>query len=67
MTDLDDPTRALIHRFDGVIDADTVSRYAVDMWDLPHPPGSDLDGVRAVRDDIDRRVQALLNDLTRKE
>jgi arsenate reductase (thioredoxin) len=37
-------------------------RYKV--WDLPHPPGSDLDGVRQVRDDINRRVQALLADLT---
>ena len=35
-----------------------------DVWDLPHPPGSDLDGVRAVRDDIDRRVRALLTELT---
>ena len=35
-----------------------------EVWDLPHPPGSDLDGVRAVRDDIDRRVQALLTQLT---
>jgi protein-tyrosine-phosphatase len=35
-----------------------------EVWDLPHPPGSDLDGVRQVRDDIDRRVQALLAELT---
>jgi protein-tyrosine-phosphatase len=35
-----------------------------EVWDLPHPPGSDLDGVRAVRDDIDRRVQVLLTNLT---
>ncbi|GAA0808897.1 arsenate-mycothiol transferase ArsC [Spirilliplanes yamanashiensis] len=35
-----------------------------EVWDLPHPPGSDLDGVRAVRDDIDRRVRALLTELT---
>ncbi len=35
-----------------------------ETWDLPHPPGSDLDGVRQVRDEIDRRVQALLTDLT---
>jgi protein-tyrosine-phosphatase len=34
-----------------------------EVWDLPHPPGSDLDGVRAVRDEIDRRVKALLNQL----
>jgi arsenate reductase len=35
-----------------------------EVWDLPHPPGSDLDGVRQVRDDIERRVQALLTELT---
>ncbi|WP_045740374.1 low molecular weight phosphatase family protein [Actinoplanes rectilineatus] len=35
-----------------------------DVWDLPHPPGSDLDAVRAVRDDIDARVQKLLAELT---
>lgn len=33
-------------------------------WDLAHPDGSDLDAVRAVRDDIDARVRALLTDLT---
>jgi protein-tyrosine-phosphatase len=38
-----------------------------EVWDLPHPPGSDLDGVRAVRDDIDRRVRALLTQLTTTE
>jgi arsenate reductase len=35
-----------------------------ETWDLPHPPGDDLDGVRAVRDEIDARVQALLSQLT---
>ncbi len=35
-----------------------------EIWDLPHPPGSDLDGVRAVRDEIDSRVQTLLSQLT---
>ena len=35
-----------------------------EVWDLPHPPGSDLDGVRAVRDDVDRRVRVLLDQLT---
>jgi arsenate reductase len=35
-----------------------------ETWDLPHPPGDDLDGVRAVRDEIDTRVQALLRQLT---
>ena len=31
-----------------------------EMWDLAHLPGSDLDGVRAVRDNLNRRVQAQL-------
>ncbi len=35
-----------------------------EIWDLPHPPGSDLDGLRAVRDEIDTRVQTLLRQLT---
>jgi arsenate reductase len=35
-----------------------------EVWDLPHPPGTDLDGLRAVRDEIDIRVQALLSQLT---
>jgi hypothetical protein len=37
-----------------------------ELWELAHPPGSDLDGVRMVRDDINRRVQDLLTDLTTK-
>jgi ArsR family transcriptional regulator len=32
-------------------------------WDLADPVGLPLDGVRAIRDDIDRRVRALLADL----
>ncbi|HWS31361.1 MAG TPA: hypothetical protein VN408_01315, partial [Actinoplanes sp.] len=35
-----------------------------DIWDLPHPPGDDLDGIRTVRDEIDARVQNLLRQLT---
>jgi arsenate reductase len=35
-----------------------------EIWDLPHPPSTDLDGLRTVRDDIDRRVQTLLSQLT---
>jgi arsenate reductase len=35
-----------------------------EIWDLPHPPSTDLDGLRAVRDEIDVRVQALLSQLT---
>jgi protein-tyrosine-phosphatase len=117
-------TKALNGRFDGVLDDDTIARYAADSyvalhrttahadprlpelgvsldgaypkpithdmlravdvvviaggddavprlpgpgyetWDLPHPPGSDLDGVRAVRDNIDRRVGVLLHQVT---
>jgi arsenate reductase (thioredoxin) len=38
-----------------------------EIWDLPQLPGSELDGVRQVRDDIDRRVQALLTDLTTRQ
>jgi arsenate reductase len=33
-------------------------------WDLPDPAGRSLDQVRAIRDDIDRRVQALVRELT---
>jgi protein-tyrosine-phosphatase len=29
-------------------------------WDLPDPMGADLDTVRSIRDNIDRRVRALL-------
>jgi arsenate reductase len=35
-----------------------------EVWDLPHPPSTDLDGLRAVRDEIDTRVQTLLSQLT---
>jgi arsenate reductase (thioredoxin) len=35
-----------------------------EIWDLPHPPNSDLDGLRAVRDEIDTRVRTLLSQLT---
>ena len=32
-------------------------------WELPDPAGRDLETVRAIRDEIDRRVQALLAEL----
>jgi arsenate reductase len=32
-------------------------------WDLPDPAGRSLEEVRAIRDEIDRRVRALLADL----
>lgn len=33
-------------------------------WELPDPAGKPLDEVRAIRDDIDARVRALLEELT---
>lgn len=36
-------------------------------WDLLDPAGKDLDTVRSVRDDIDRRVRALLGELLDKD
>jgi arsenate reductase (thioredoxin) len=35
-------------------------------WDLPDPKGRPLDEVRAIRDDIARRVDALLEELPRE-
>jgi len=32
-------------------------------WDLPDPAGRSVDGVRATRDEIDRRVQGLIAEL----
>ena len=32
-------------------------------WDLPDPKGRPLDEVRALRDEISRRVDALIDDL----
>lgn len=34
-------------------------------WELPDPAALTLDGIRAVRDDVDARVRALLDNLTR--
>jgi protein-tyrosine-phosphatase len=36
-------------------------------WELEDPAGQDLETVRAIRDDIDARVQALLVELTPDE
>jgi arsenate reductase (thioredoxin) len=33
-------------------------------WDLPDPAGRSIDEIRPIRDDIDRRVQQLLTELT---
>ena len=35
-------------------------------WGLPDPAGEPLEVVRQIRDDIDRRVQALLSSLERE-
>jgi arsenate reductase (thioredoxin) len=32
-------------------------------WELEDPAGKDLEAVRRIRDEIDRRIQALLNEL----
>ena len=32
-------------------------------WDLPDPAGKSLDAVRVIREDIDRRVRDLLDEL----
>ena len=34
-------------------------------WDLPDPAGLDVGAVRPIRDEIQRRVRNLLNDLSR--
>jgi arsenate reductase (thioredoxin) len=36
-------------------------------WELPDPAGLPIGQVRPIRDEIDRRVRALLNDLTSEE
>jgi arsenate reductase len=36
-------------------------------WDLPDPAGQDLETVRAIRDEIDARVQRLLAELAPAE
>ena len=36
-------------------------------WDLPDPAGKDLEAVRAIRDDLDGRVQALVAELLRDD
>ena len=36
-------------------------------WELPDPAGQDLETVRAIRDEIDARVLALLADLVSEE
>jgi arsenate reductase len=32
-------------------------------WELPDPAGKTLEGVRPIRDEIDRRVRALVDEL----
>ena len=36
-------------------------------WDLPDPAGLPIGQVRPIRDEIDRRVRALLDELTGQE
>lgn len=36
-------------------------------WELPDPAGRSIDDVRPIRDEIDRRIQALLAELTSPE
>jgi protein-tyrosine-phosphatase len=36
-------------------------------WDLPDPAGQDLETVRAIRDELDTRVQVLLGELLADE
>jgi len=36
-------------------------------WDLPDPAGQDLETVRAIRDELDTRVQALLDEFLADE
>ncbi len=36
-------------------------------WDLPDPSGRDLETVRSIRDEIDRRAQDLLGGLTEQQ
>lgn len=36
-------------------------------WDLPDPSRQPIEAVRAIRDDIDRRVQALLRELVSRD
>ncbi len=38
-------------------------RAPMEDWGLPDPAGQPLDTLRSIRDDIDRRVHALLSDL----
>ena len=36
-------------------------------WDLDDPAGKDVEAVRPIRDEIDRRIRALLDELVRAE
>jgi arsenate reductase (thioredoxin) len=36
-------------------------------WELEDPAGKPVEGVRPIRDEIDRRVQALIDELSRSE
>lgn len=45
------------------LDIPHVDGVRYEVWTLPDPNGWDVDGIRALRDDIDRRVQELLVDV----
>lgn len=46
------------------LDLPSVAGVRYDVWSLPDPAGWDAEGLRPLRDEIDRRVQALLAELT---
>lgn len=46
------------------LDLPQVAGVRYDTWTLPDPAGWDAEGLRPLRDEIDRRVQALLDELT---
>ena len=60
-------TRELVEQADVVValkpDLDLPAHPDVRTWPLPDPQGWDVDGIRGLRDHLDRRVQELLADL----
>ncbi|WP_409329503.1 low molecular weight phosphatase family protein [Trujillonella humicola] len=46
------------------LDLPHVDGVRYETWSLPDPAGWDTEGIRPLRDEIDRRVQALVTDLT---
>jgi protein-tyrosine-phosphatase len=62
-------TDDMVHAADVIISmgcGDTCPTYPgrrYETWELPDPAGRPLNDVRAIRDEIERRVQQLLNEL----